>query len=237
MTGSEIVKTAKKYKDRSGSYFCKQYGLNYTCDWCVIYLWYVFKAAKACKLFYNCNKVASVPLIDSWLRRNAKFIKNVKDAREGDIVIFTWSSKGGNNTRVGIRDHMGLVIDVLSSKEIKTIEGNTGSDDCRKSGVNYRVRPIKNIYAIYRPDYKEDVNIDDLVKKTLSGKYGTGEARKKALGSNYKKVQTKVNKIVDLTNKTLAGEYGTGAERKKKLGKNYDLVQWNINRIYEEKER
>ena len=32
MTGSEIVKTAKKYKDRSGSYFCKQYGLNYTCD-------------------------------------------------------------------------------------------------------------------------------------------------------------------------------------------------------------
>ena len=53
MTGSEIVKTAKKYKDRSGSYFCKQYGLNYTCDWCVIYLWYVFKAAKACKLFYN----------------------------------------------------------------------------------------------------------------------------------------------------------------------------------------
>ena len=75
-----------------------------------------------------------------------------------------------------------------------------------------------------------------MVKDTLSGKYGTGAARKKALGSDYNAVQAEVNRIVMLTNKTLLGEYGTGAARKKALGKDYDLVQWNINRIYKQKE-
>ena len=74
------------------------------------------------------------------------------------------------------------------------------------------------------------------MKDTLSGKYGTGAARKKALGADYNAVQTEVNRITALTNKTLLGEYGTGAARKKALGKDYDLVQWNINRIYKQKE-
>lgn len=241
MTGTKIVDTAKKYKERSGSFFCKEYGLNFTCDWCVIYLWYVFKAAKASKLFYGGNKCASVPMMDSWLRRNAKFISKLSDAKKGDIVIFTWDSDGGNNKRVGSRNHIGLLIDVIDNRTIKTIEGNTGSSDCRKSAVNYRKRSLKNIYAIYRPDYKvsskkDAVNIDDLVKDTLRGKYGTGEQRKKALGSNYKAVQSRVNKIIDLTDKTLKGKYGNGEARKKKLGKDYELVQWYINHKTEEKE-
>ena len=236
MTGSKIIDTAEKYKSRSGGFFCKEYGLNYTCDWCVIYLWYVFKAAKASSLFYGGQKVASVPMLDSWLRKKTTYIKKISDAKSGDIVICTWDSSGGNNKRIGSRDHVGLIVEVKDSKNIKTIEGNTGNSDCRKSGVNYRSRNIKNIYAIYRPDYVQTVTIDDLVKDTLAGKYGTGAERKTALGSDYKKVQTKVNKIIDLTNKTLKGEYGTGAERKKKLGKNYDLVQWYINHLAE-KER
>jgi hypothetical protein len=41
---------------------------------------------------------------------------------------------------------------------------------------------------------KESFNLDAEVKKTMSGAYGSGSARKEALGSNYSKVQAEINK-------------------------------------------
>jgi hypothetical protein len=41
---------------------------------------------------------------------------------------------------------------------------------------------------------KESFNLDAEVKKTMSGAYGSGSARKDALGSNYSKVQAEINK-------------------------------------------
>lgn len=41
---------------------------------------------------------------------------------------------------------------------------------------------------------KETFNLDAEVKKTMSGAYGSGAARKKALGANYSKVQAEINK-------------------------------------------
>ena len=169
ITGNKIVTTAEKYINKGGSQFCKDYGLNYIVDWCVIYVWYVFRKASACRLFYNCGKVCNVGNADSWLRRNATWIKNIKDAQPGDIIIMTWGT-GGNNTRVGSRDHMGIVVKSIDAKSVKTIEGNTGSASCNKSKVNYRTRSAANIYAIYRPYYdavKPDKNITKKVKDTL----------------------------------------------------------------------
>ena len=37
------------------------------------------------------------------------------------------------------------------------------------------------------------MNILDLVKKTIRGDFGNGDARKNALGSNYAEVQRQVN--------------------------------------------
>lgn len=41
---------------------------------------------------------------------------------------------------------------------------------------------------------KESFNLEEAVKKTMSGGYGSGTARKEALGANYSKVQAEINK-------------------------------------------
>lgn len=38
--------------------------------------------------------------------------------------------------------------------------------------------------------------IDSLAHQVIAGEFGNGEARKKALGSNYAAVQARVNKIL-----------------------------------------
>ena len=233
MTGEKILKKAETYLGDHGLTFCKEYGYSKCVAWCCIWVWYVFKKANASKLFYGGNKVQNVANADSWLRKNATWVK-MKDAKPGDIVIFTWSG-AGNNTRVGHRDHIGIVRKAGGSSKIYTIEGNVGSSSPSKSVVEYRTRTLKQVYAVYHLDYEDTApkkDLTQLVKDTLEGKYGTGETRKKKLGKNYDDVQNEVNRIIFLTNAVLRGEYGNGAERKKALGADYDLVQWNINRMY-----
>ena len=231
--GSKVVTTAKNYLGVGGSIFCKAYGLDHIVDWCVIYVWYVLKKAGApASLLPKCDNAA---IADSYLRRSCKWV-SISEAAAGDIVIMTWKAGAGNNKCVGSRDHIGIVVEPINKSSLKTIEGNTGSESCTKSKVNYRTRSAQNIYAVYHPDYAaESKDLTQLVKNTLLGKYGNGAARKKALGSDYTRVQSEVTRITKLTNDTLANKYGTGATRKKALGKDYDLVQWNINRIYANK--
>lgn len=40
------------------------------------------------------------------------------------------------------------------------------------------------------------VNIDALARGVIEGKYGNGDARKKALGANYATVQKRVNQML-----------------------------------------
>lgn len=238
MTGAKIVTTAEKYLDKCGSKFCKDYGLNYIVEWCCIYVWDIFRMAGASDLCFGGRKICNCGVADEWLREHATYIKDISKAKAGDIIIMTWSSSGGHNKRQGSRQHIGIVIRSNGSKSVDTIEGNTGSASCNKSKVHYRTRELKYIYAIYRPKYAADKKQPDLtalIKNTLSGKYGTGDERKKALGDNYAAVQKEVTRISKLTNDALSGKYGTGEDRKKALGKDYSLVQWNINRIEKEK--
>lgn len=74
----------------------------------------------------------------------------------------------------------------------------------------------------------------DLVYYTMQGKYGSGDARKAALGSRYNEVQDMINHISTasaqtLKDETLAGKYGNGDVRKTVLGSRYDEVQNLIN--------
>lgn len=83
-------------------------------------------------------------------------------------------------------------------------------------------------------------SIDKLADEVIAGKYGSGDARKKALGSKYNAVQKRVNeklsggkstsKSIDkLVQETLAGKHGNGEARKKSLGSNYKAVMDVIN--------
>ena len=81
-------------------------------------------------------------------------------------------------------------------------------------------------------------SMSDLVSRTLSGEFGNGDTRKRALGKYYNEVQERINKaysgnntvdIDDLVKRTLSGEFGNGEERKRALGTNYKAVQDVIN--------
>lgn len=74
----------------------------------------------------------------------------------------------------------------------------------------------------------------DLAVGVMQGKYGTGDARKSALGSRYDEVQAFVNHIATADASTLAnevkqGRYGNGDTRKAVLGSRYDEVQAIVN--------
>lgn len=90
-------------------------------------------------------------------------------------------------------------------------------------------------------------NIETLAREVIAGKYGTGNARKQALGSLYSQVQARVNEILlgkapapakksidELAKEVIAGKWGNGAERKKRLtaaGYDYKAVQKRVNEL------
>ena len=74
----------------------------------------------------------------------------------------------------------------------------------------------------------------DIAVGVMQGKYGTGDARKAALGSRYAEVQEFINHISTASAQTLAkevtdGKYGNGDIRKSVLGSRYEEVQKLVN--------
>ena len=92
---------------------------------------------------------------------------------------------------------------------------------------------------------QEDVNIEDLAHRVIKGEFGNGEERKALLGSNYEKVQQRVNELMgattpkydieDLATRTIRGEFGNGSARKEALENMeqglYAKVQKRVNEM------
>lgn len=87
------------------------------------------------------------------------------------------------------------------------------------------------------------VDLEALASAVIAGKYGNGEARRRALGANYAAVQAIVNKrlgsgskpaprvdLEALASAVIAGKYGNGQERRRRLGANYAAVQAIVNK-------
>lgn len=109
--------------------------------------------------------------------------------------------------------------------------------DYKKYGSihQYTSRPLDKDYA-YKTSFpnpgahtKPVQSLDEIAKDVIRGKYGNGEARKKALGVNYNKVQARVDEIITKAKKAVNGDYGNGAERRRRLGSDYKVIQWYIN--------
>lgn len=87
------------------------------------------------------------------------------------------------------------------AKEV--IAGKYGNGDVRKNALGSRFSEVQakvnemlagnNKPSTPTPAPKPQVDILELVKKTIRGDFGNGEARRKALGSNYDEVQRQVN--------------------------------------------
>lgn len=86
------------------------------------------------------------------------------------------------------------------------------------------------------------VDLEALASAVIAGKYGNGEARRRALGANYQAVQAIVNarltgkkpaaapNLEALASAVIAGKYGNGQERRRRLGANYAAVQSIVNK-------
>lgn len=88
----------------------------------------------------------------------------------------------------------------------------------------------------------EEKTIDELAREVIAGKYGNGEARKKALGDKYNQVQERVNQLLkqpkksieEIAKEVIAGKWGNGNDRKTRLtnaGYNYNEVQNKVNSL------
>ena len=85
----------------------------------------------------------------------------------------------------------------------EVIAGKYGNGDARKSALGSRYSEVQakvnemlagnSKPSTPTPAPKPQVDILELVKKTIRGDFGNGEARRKALGSNYDEVQRQVN--------------------------------------------
>lgn len=166
--------------------------------------------------------------------------------KKGDIILFNWDDNTQPND--GYSDHIG-VVEKVSGNTITTIEGN------KSQAVGRRTLKVGagNIRGYARPKYKAEssggstTNLSAVARDVIAGKYGNGDARKKALeakGYNYSAVQAEVNRILKGTSSSydvtavardvIAGKYGNGEARKKALqakGYDYNLVQKKVNEL------
>lgn len=90
-----------------------------------------------------------------------------------------------------------------------------------------------------KPAPAKPKTISQLADDVIAGRFGSGDARIRALGSQYAAVQAEVNRklgvhtgpsISQLATDVIAGKYGSGDARVRALGANYAAVQAEVNR-------
>jgi N-acetylmuramoyl-L-alanine amidase len=123
----------------------------------------------------------------------------------------------------------------LTVAELKAINGI--KTDLIKVGQTLVVRKPSGTVKPVAPATPAK-SIDQLAKEVIDGKHGSGDARRRALGSRYDAVQNRVNDLLnpqesvhELALKVIRGDLGSGEARKKALGSRYDAVQAEVNRI------
>lgn len=134
----------------------------------------------------------------------------------------------------------------------RVIAGEFGNGDARKAALGDRYDEVQAevnriLGAGGSSSGGSSVDIDQLARDVIAGKYGNGEARKAALGSNYAAVQARVNEMLgaggstgggksidQLAREVIRGDWGNGADRKNRLtaaGYDYAAVQARVNQL------
>ena len=173
-----------------------------------------------------------------WLIKNGyKLIAENQDwdAKRGDVFI--WGKRGQSS---GAGGHTGIFVDPDN-----IIHCNYAHNGITINNYNQTAAASGWMYCyVYRLANQPTTNpsgksLDTLVKETLAGKYGNGEARKAALGNQYEAVMAVINgkattpkKTIDqLAQEVIGGKHGNGEDRKKSLGPDYDAVQKRVTEI------
>lgn len=138
-----------------------------------------------------------------------KGIWQEKDAyipQPGDAVLYDWEDTGaGDNS--GAPDHVGVVTYVNDAAGYMEVTEGNYSNSVKKRTVSLNGRYIRGFIC---PKYDADTapeaaqqsgkSLSDIAHEVISGKWGVGDARKKALsakGYDYAAVQNEVNRILN----------------------------------------
>lgn len=120
--------------------------------WCCAFVWDVFRMAGASSLFYNGQKTAYCPNVETW-GKAAGLSVPINSGRYGDIVLFDWQHNGE-------ADHIGLIESKNANGTYNTIEGNTAvGNDSNGGEVMRRVRNQSTICCIIRPKYEQEAEV------------------------------------------------------------------------------
>ena len=166
----------------------------------------------------------------------------------GDVVLYDWDDNGVGDC-TGWSDHVGIVVSV-SGSTIRVIECNI-SDSVGYRNLSVNGRYIRGFItpkfssAASTPTSTVSGSVDELAKRVIAGEFGSGDARKAALGDKYAAVQARVNELLSSSSATkksvtevakevIQGLWGNGDDRKKQLeskGYDYKEVQTKVNEL------
>lgn len=156
----------------------------------------------------------------------------------------TWVAQYANYKQTGYQDtpwnEGAYTCDIRQYSETGRLTGYSGNLDLdksymtkeqwlKKAGTGVEVKPSTSTDTLNN-------STSDLAMMTMQNKFGSGDDRKKALGSRYTAVQNFINHIYnastkELAKETLQGTYGNGDKRKILLDTRYKEVQEFINHI------
>lgn len=122
----------------------------------------------------------------------------------GDAVLYDWQDNGAGDNK-GNPDHIGTIIEVYKDAGYMVVEEGNYSNSVKKRTLSINGKYIRGFIV---PKYTDNTlsapstdisgkSIDTLAHEVIAGKYGSGDARKKALGDKYQKVQARVNEILN----------------------------------------
>ncbi|HEL2246585.1 TPA: glucosaminidase domain-containing protein [Streptococcus suis] len=168
-----------------------------------------------------------------WLIRNGYvLVAENKPFNTQRHDVFIWGKRGYSSGEGG---HTGIFVDNVNIIHCNFKRNGITIDDYNKVSRGM-------YYYLYRPANQPSISnksLDQLVKETLAGVHGNGDARKASLGNQYEPVMAVINgkataakKTVDqLAQEVIQGKHGNGEDRKKSLGPDYDAVQKRVTEI------
>ncbi|HFI0361794.1 TPA: peptidoglycan amidohydrolase family protein [Streptococcus suis] len=168
-----------------------------------------------------------------WLIRNGYvLVAENKPFNAQRHDVFIWGKRGYSSGEGG---HTGIFVDNVNVIHCNFKRNGITIDDYNKVSRGM-------YYYLYRPANQSSISnksLDQLVKETLAGVHGNGDARKASLGNQYEPVMAVINgkattsqKTVDqLAQEVIAGKHGNGEARKKSLGSQYDAVQKRVTEL------
>ncbi|WP_449454407.1 peptidoglycan amidohydrolase family protein [Streptococcus suis] len=174
-----------------------------------------------------------------WLIRNGYvLVAENKPFNAQRHDVFIWGKRGYSSGEDG---HTGIFVDNVNIIHCNFKRNGITIDDYNKVSRGM-------YYYLYRPANQPSISnksLDQLVKETLAGVHGNGDARKASLGSQYEAVMAVINGKAsaseksdeELAREVLAGKHGAGEDRKRSLGPRYEPVQAKVNELLKAKEK